>query len=170
MKSSSFLRYIIQPASRKATWQEYVAFLIYSASLVIFCYLIFMMLSSPLYFPKLGSLQLQKDIDALGSLPKLQPLDVYQQVLDGHPIFGSLKQEVPAASKNPCDDFIQNFSLSGIVQGGNNEAIFLNKRTRQTYFLSAGDDLENISIRTISEHSVIVVCAGKEKEILIEET
>jgi len=154
----------------KGLWQDKVALLFYFLSLIILGYLIFSMLASPFYFQKLGVLRSDQEIVGLRDLPELQSLEVYQQTVNAHPIFGAAKQEVAAASKDPCDDFSQVFSLSGIVQGGQSEAIFLNKRTRQTYFTAAGDSLENVKIQKIQEHSVTIACAGEEKEILIEET
>lgn len=154
----------------KGLWQDKASFLFYFLSLVVLGYLVFSMLASPFYFQKLGTMRPNQEIVGLRDLPELQPLETYQQVVDAHPIFGAAKQEVTAVSKNPCDDFSQNFSLSGIVQGGQSEAIFLNKRTRQTNFVVAGDSLENVTVQEIRGHSVVVACAGSEKEIMIEET
>ncbi len=170
MKTNPILRFVASPAIGKGIWQEQVAFLIYSASLVMICYLAYLLVSSPFYFGRLGMMQLRQDLNEIRNLPQLQSLEIYRNILDEHPIFGVSKQETGVVGKNPCDDFVQNFSLSGIVQGGENEAIFLNKRTRQTNFVTAGENLENITVQAIKEHSVVVVCAGKEKEILIEET
>lgn len=170
MKTNPFLRFVGRPLVGQGIWQERLAFLIYSASLVIICYLAYLIISSPFYFGRLGMMQLQQDSNEVRNLPQLQALEVYRSILDEHPIFGASKQEISVASKNSCDDFVQNFSLSGIVQGGENEAIFLNKRTRQTNFVTAGGNLDNITVQTIKEHSVIIACADKEKEILIEET
>ncbi len=169
MKSNPILKYVIRPVVGKGLWQDRASFLFFLAALVVFGYLIFAMLSSPFYFQKLGSMHPEQEVMGLRDLPELQPIDVYSQIIDAHPIFGTAKQET-VVSKSPCDDFGQTFSLSGIVQGGQNEAIFVNKRTRQTHFVTAGNDLEGVSIQLIQNHSVIIRCAGDEKEILIEET
>lgn len=170
MKSNPLLRYIVRPILGKGLWQDRVSFLFFAIALLILVYLVVSMLTSPFYFQKLGTMQADQNLMGLRDLPELQSVDVYNRVVEAHPLFGTLKEEVAAVSKSPCDDFSQIYSLSGIVQGGQNEAIFMNKRTRQTLFAAPGDELENVTIRAIEDHSVRIACAGDEREIMIEET
>jgi len=152
-----------------ASWYRNLMWAVYGASGLVVGYAIFLVVQSPLYWRSLENPPQGAAAEVAEAVPEVKPLEVYRNILDQHPVFGAAKQETQTVAANPCDQFAATYALAGIVQGGENEALFNNRRTKETHFVKAGESIDQVTIHGIKPHGVIVTCGAAEKEIQLEE-
>ncbi|MCM8784481.1 MAG: hypothetical protein NC818_06935 [Candidatus Omnitrophica bacterium] len=108
-------------------------------------------------------------IDDLKPIPQFKQ---YEQAVRKRQLFkGTLSQEKvvspDTATQHPNRIYPSDFQLLGIAAGANPQAIILNKKTNQTYFLYSGQGQDNLKVEEISGNKVKLNYGGETFELFL---
>jgi hypothetical protein len=104
-------------------------------------------------------------------LPKMKPYDYYAQQIGKRDLFApsiGKKEEVASGAKSSTlREMVQDFSLIGIMEGQNPQAIIEDKKAKKTYFLNRGDYLGEIKINDIQAGKVTLEYEGESVDLFL---
>jgi len=98
---------------------------------------------------------------------QLEPLAAYQQEFSTHALFSKPKAAEPVRRVDLAER-LKPYTLIGIVQGVEPEALIHNFETNQTHFVQAGEQFDQFKLVEIKTHSVVLEQEGEEQEIHME--
>lgn len=149
-------------------WLERLPLFVNLISIGVIGYLVVLIVTTPFYLSRLRNPEAKKETSQIGLNGMAQDLSVYLSVLEKHPLFGNIKQaEGPVRSA--CSEFKTKYTLSGIVTGGENEAILNEKAGSKTRFVKTGEVIDGVTIEAIKPQSIVLNCSGEQVEAAIEE-
>ena len=151
-------------------WQARLSFLIFLMTAGLVIYLVILTITTPFYIHRMREGAREQNIQALQELSSLQPINIYQETVGHHPLFGVLKETTVALVRSSCDEFKSKYLLAGIVGGIENEALFNSKNGKQTYFAKTGEVIEGVTVESVERHRVTLNCSGQKIDMMIEET
>jgi len=107
-------------------------------------------------------------IDDLKPIPEFKQ---YEEAVKRRKLFkGTLPEKTTSGGASTQDSarlVISDFQLLGIAKGANPQAIILNKKTNQTYFLYKGQTQDNLKVEDISENKVKLNYGGEVFELFL---
>jgi len=95
--------------------------------------------------------------------------DRFGAAFAGRNLFQVQTPEVKAAVASGMDTQLQRIELAGILLGRQKQAIFRDRKTKQSFFMKRGDEVGDIVIREIRPRSVTVGLGEEERELFVEE-
>jgi len=152
------------------SWPEKFGRLLSIIAIILIVYLVILILTTPFYIRRIQDVASERNLGPAQVLPELKDIASYQEVINSHSVFGIVKQKAAAPARSLCDEFKSKYSLTGIVTGSENEALFNSKAGKQTYFAKAGEVIEGVTVKNVDSHSVMLDCSGQQIEVTIEET
>jgi len=155
---------------QNSAWPLWLSYVMYALSLAVGVYTIFLMVTTPFYVRQQLNVLPHSNLPSIDSLPVLKDVNAYRALLEQHPLFGIKTKEVAAPARSACDEFQQKFVLSGIITGGQSEALFTSKVGDRTHFSHVGESIGGVTIEAIQSQSILISCSGKQVEILMEGT
>ena len=151
-------------------WQAKLGLLIFSITAVFTVYFVLLIITTPFYIRRMREGAPEQKAHAFQTLPPLQELSAYQELIGRHSLFGASKEKATVSVRSSCDEFKSKYLLAGIVGGAENEALFNSKTGRQTHFAKTGEVIEGVTIEAVERHRVTLSCSGQKVDMTIEET
>jgi hypothetical protein len=98
----------------------------------------------------------------------LKNVDVYRMLVASRQLFRSHTGEQKRSFKvKTIDDLTADLLVVGVVAVDTPEAILKDRRTRQTYFVTVGSRIGELSVAAISEDRVDVTYQNERKELVL---
>lgn len=112
-----------------------------------------------------------EEIERIEDLRPIPDFKQYEQAVRKRQLFkGTLPEKTTSAgiiSQDSVRFSSSDFQLLGIAGGSNPQAIILNKKTNQTYFLYRGQSQDNLEVEDISTNRVKVNYLGESFELFL---
>lgn len=102
--------------------------------------------------------------------PGVVPFSNFEPALRQRDLFSLNVQtsEGTAAAPTALDDEVQNYLVIGIVgSSGREEAIVQDRRSRQTYFLTAGSQVGSLEVAEIRKQSIVLRRGNESRELFL---
>ncbi|MBI4372789.1 MAG: hypothetical protein HY585_03585 [Candidatus Omnitrophica bacterium] len=101
-------------------------------------------------------------------LGELKPLSHYEREFAAHTLFARVRPETGAPVATFAEQ-LSKYSLTGLVQGDQPEAIIQDKTTQQIHFVQIGESFDEFTLIEIKPHSVVVEFHEDRAELTIGE-
>lgn len=98
---------------------------------------------------------------------QVESLAAYEQQFLTHALFYK-PQITQSAKKIDLVERLRPYTLVGIVQGVEPEALIQNSRTNQIHFVQAGEQLDELKLVDMKAHSVVLEYDGEKRELHME--
>jgi hypothetical protein len=152
----------------KHDWQAGVTFIFFMLAALVAAFSVIQIVRFPFEVQVTSK---SVDLSGLRRLPtsQLAPLESYQNDFSSHALFMKPKVQAPVKGPNLAE-LLKPYTLTGIIQGGDAEALIQNNMTKQTYYVQAGEGFDQFKVVDVRDHSVVVEFQGERKELFIEGT
>lgn len=119
--------------------------------------------------------RLHSELNPSGSGPlpsfqfvSLKPLDAYLEQFRTHALF-YVPKAPEVIKKSGISELVARYEVTGLIQGAEPEALIQNRASKQTYFVQAGEQFDELKLVEIREHSIMVDYGGEQMEMSIQE-
>lgn len=148
-------------------WTSQLSYLFFSASALVAGYIVIQITLVPFQMQKELNPSLADSLPVFQFIP-LKPLDTYLDEFRTHALFYVPK--APEVVKTAgISELVAQYEVTGIIQGDVPEALIQNRSNKQTYFVQAGEQFDQLTVVEIREHGVLVAYGGEEAEMSIQE-
>jgi hypothetical protein len=147
-------------------WQSRISYLFFGLAALTIGYTLVHLITLPLWGRAKAEKARTSDLALFKSF-ELVPSANYQKDLATHALFSKVKEQA-APVVIGLNDLIKPYSLTGVISGGQAEALIQNNATKQTYYLKAGEDFDKFKVLEVKNHSAVIGYQNEKKELFIE--